>query len=222
MNFMTGVWHECCFIYYQTTYYQRVFKGDFMRNLLLSILVLASLVSCGKDKGANVLTGASNNAINIADATGVQLGGLIDTSETSFGFAQIGTGNWNQAVAFYPYYSFKYVTTSEASNSNCVQHGGFFKFYTCTYTSGSTSTNVTFSRVVPASSIVLAAKRAELKAIINSAIVPYGIQTLGSRYIIRTTIGVIYTIDTSYPIQANPVSVTQTNGQQEYFYNFAQ
>ncbi len=177
-----------------------------MKHLLLSLSVLAMLVSCGKDKGSNTVAPATSNAVTLNDATAVTLGNLINTSETTF--AAVPT-NINTANAKY-YYS---TTVAAAQGSNCTQHtsGGWIKFtyYTCSSSGNSNQGSVSS---VPVASVDLAAKRAELTGYINSSTAG-AIYQSGTTYFVRVSSGVVYTIDTRFPIQANPVQVQDVSGQ---------
>ena len=199
-----------------------------MKKFLLSLMVLASLVSCGKDNKVSSSSGNGSSAITINDSSGnaANLGNYINQSETYFGNGYATNyGTWNQVVAANPYYSFKYVTTSYAGNANCSVKWSIF--YVCT-SSSSGSGSMTISRSVVASSVDVGAKRAELAAIVNSAVNYNGVASIqvsqgsnGSIYYVQTTSGVKYAIDTRLPIQANPTGIQQTNGQVEYFYGFS-
>lgn len=177
-----------------------------MRKLLLSLMVLATLASCGKDNAVNGgAIPATGNAITIDDTYAKSLGSAIDNSLTSF----------YQKPA---YGRFGYVTTTSSTTntgSNCEEKTGWFgiKYYVCKSTS---STAIVPTSYIPVSSVVLETKRAELRGIINSSSAG-AIYQYGSRYTIRTNAGVLYTIDRGFPIEANPVSVQQPNGQITYF-----
>lgn len=174
-----------------------------MKHLLLSLSVLAMLVSCGKDNSVGTPVGAASSAVTISDATGVQLGNYINASESYFAPG---------LSAFYKYY---YTTSTVSTAGNgCTAHtsGGWIKFtyYTCTTSSSSGSGTVTS---VQASAVDLAAKRLELIGYINSSTAGAIYQSSAYSYIIRTVSGATITIDSRYPLQANPVQVQQANGQ---------
>lgn len=175
-----------------------------MRKLLLSLMVLATLASCGKDNAVNGgAIPATGNAITVNDTTAQTLGNYIDNSNSYF--------------AGVYYQTYRYATTSASSAaSNCEQKTGWFgiKYYVCS--SSSNSSNLSY-KTVAASSVDLAAKRLELKGYINSSSPGYITQS-GTGFYIRTVSGLVYIIDTRFPIQANPVSVQQANGQITYLY----
>ncbi|MEA9355205.1 hypothetical protein SHI21_03290 [Bacteriovorax sp. PP10] len=180
-----------------------------MRNLLLSLMVLASLVSCGKDKSSGAV-GSSSSAITLNDQVAVQLGTIIDNSTNYFPTPS-------------PTARYTFATTSPTTASNnCELKTGWLgiKYYYCSSSNNSSNNNSSYGTPILASGVDLAAKRNELKAYINSSYAG-AIYNTGATYYIRTTSGVIYTIDTRYPIQVNPVSVQQVNGQVTYLYNVA-
>jgi hypothetical protein len=185
-----------------------------MKKLLLALMVMASLVSCGKKNQVST-DGSSSSAITLNDNTAVQLGSLIDNSETQFGYQQVTAyETWNQAALNHPNYYYKY-TASAGSSSNCVQKTGWLgiKYWVC---SSSSSSSATVSRSVVVGTVDLAAKRNELKGYINSGYAG-SIIASGPVFYVRTNAGVVYTIDTRLPIQANPTGIQQANGQIEYF-----
>lgn len=181
-----------------------------MRNLLLSLMVLASLVSCGKDNKVDGVNSNSSNAITLNDPVATQLGTVIDNSASYFAVVPTTTARYTYAT-----------TTANSAASNCETKTGWFgiKYYVCS--SSNNSSNITVSAPIVASSVDLTAKRNELKGYINSSTANGGIVNGGSYYMVRTAAGVIYTIDLRYPIQVNPVSVQQANGQITYLYNVA-
>jgi hypothetical protein len=204
------------------------FREDVMKKLLLSLVVLTALVSCGKDNKVSS-SGYGSSAITISDSSGnaSALGTYINASETYFGNGYASNyGTWNQTIAALPYYSYKYVTTTYSSgNSNCTVKWSIF--YVCS--SSSLGSGVSLSRSVLVSSVDIATKRAELAAIVNSAYTYNGVasiqvsqQSSGVIYYIQSTSGVKYAIDTRIPLQANPSAIQQANGQIEYFYGLYQ
>lgn len=171
-----------------------------MRKLILSLMVLASLVSCGKDN--KVGAGSSTSAITNTDPSAIQLGTMIDSSEKYF-----------QAGPTYGRYAYLAATTSNSNpNQTCEEKEGWFgiKYYVCKSNSTSnTAPNYTYTNA----NVDLTAKRNEIKGYINNA--SYGGISSVSGYAIRiiTTSGITYIIDRSVPLQANPVVIQQPNGQ---------
>jgi hypothetical protein len=176
-----------------------------MRNLLLSLMVLASLVSCGKDSKSGSVNGSSSSAITLDDTVAKQLGTLIDNSTSYFPAAT------TSPTARYAYV----VTTVTSSQPVCETKEGWLgiKYTVC---KAPTTSNATPSSYVQVSTINLEAKRAELRSYINSSNAG-GLIFNGTGYTVRSTSGVVYTIDPRYPIQANPVMVQQVNGEIKYF-----
>ena len=180
-----------------------------MKKLLLSLMVLATLASCGKDNKVEspaVTTPGSSNAITISDPVATQLGTVIDNSASYFPVATTST------TARYAYVT----TTITASQPVCETKEGWLGIKYTVCKAPTTNNNVTPSSYVQVSSVDLATKRNELKGYINSSNAG-GLIYNGTSYTIRTTSGVVYTIDTRYPIQANPVMVQQVNGDIKYF-----
>lgn len=169
-----------------------------MRKLLLSLMVLTSLVSCGKDNsvngGAAATTNGTTNAVTVNDPNAQNLGNYIDNSNSYF--------------AGVYYQTYRYATASATSAaSSCEQKTGWLgiKYYVCS--SSSNSSNLSYTTVL-ASKVDLATKRSELKGYINNSSAGY-ITQVGTAFHIRTLSGLVYIIDTRFPIQANPVSVQQ-------------
>lgn len=164
-----------------------------MRKLLLSLMVLASLVSCGKDKSSSGVS-SSSSAVTLADSTATDLGTKIANSESYFQAAPAA------------YYRYAYtVTTVTSAGQNCEEKEGWFGIkYTVCKASNSNS-NATY-KYVAVSSVDLATKRSELASIINSSYAG-GVVNYGSYYQVTTTVGTVYIIDPRAPIQANPVLV---------------
>jgi hypothetical protein len=179
-----------------------------MKKLLLSLMVLATLASCGKDNKVDTASSTSStSSITLDDATAKQLATVIDNSTTYF------------AARPYANYRLGYVTSiAQTTNTgnNCEEKTGWFgvKYYVCK--SSSSSTAVTPTSYVAVSSVVLETKKGELRAIVNRSSAG-AIYYSGYAYTVKTTDGNLYTIDTRYPIEANPVVVQTAAGQITYY-----
>lgn len=179
-----------------------------MRKLLLSLMVLATLASCGKDNKVDTATAVaaapSSDAITLDDTVAKQLGTIIDNS-AYFPAATTST------TAKYAYLT----TTVSSAQPSCETKEGWLgiKYTVCKAPINNTNGVASYVQV---NSIDVATKRVELKGYINSSNVG-GIIFNGTSYTIRTTSGVVYTIDTRYPIQANPVMIQQVSGEIKYF-----
>lgn len=200
-----------------------MFLGGHMKKFILALMVVSTLVSCGKD-GNKVSSGAGSAVATDPITVTVQgaslLGGMIDSYTTSFGSGTVIINNayytWNQIVANSPNVKYNYSSATASTSSNCQMKWGIF--YVCSSSSSNSSTIAAqASRVVVNSSVVILTKQNELKAIINRVSPYYPIQNSGSIYYVRTVEGAVYTIDTRLPLQANPSAVQQANGQIEYF-----
>lgn len=182
-----------------------------MKKLLLALLVVSSLVSCGKNNSVSSGT-TSSSPLTVTGAVESQLGSIIDNNQFGGGQASYYE-TWNQVITNMPNISYKYGSVSSTSNSSCRTVAYVFQICGSTSYSSSGST-ATVTRSVIHSSVDLATKKNELKAIINAR--SY-MQASGSSFYIRTSDGRGFVIDTRYPMQANPVSVQQTNGTAETF-----
>ena len=196
-----------------------------MKKFILALMVVATIVSCGKNGGNNVASGTAGvtNPITVTVAGATDLGSRIDNYTTYFGtgYTFIGGNSyqWNQIIYQTPNISYKYTkATSAASNSNCTTKWSIFYF--CSSSSSASTSSLKVSNSIIHSSIDVLAKQNELKGYINRANPYYAIQTSGTLSYIRTTDNMLYVIDTSVPLQANPVSVQQANGQVEYLLGF--
>ena len=190
---------------------------------------MAILASCGKKNEVS-----STNAYGFSPITsGVQgaadLGAKIDTYPTSFGTGTVyyygAQQTWGTLANTGLNLAYRYTkSTSTASGSNCTLKWGIF--YVCSYSSTSSVSNVAESRVVYNNNVNITAKGNELKSIINSANPLIPITAQGTSYRIQTTDGKQYIIDTRYPIQAQPIGVSDaygtTNGKTEYLYNITE
>lgn len=197
-----------------------------MKHLLLSLLVAFTLASCGKD-GNNVSTvgGSYSNPI-ITDSTGAtyakQLVDRINNSDTQFGYgmASVYGITWRQLVeVYYPVGNFHYTTvTSTVANANCEIKWKIF--YVCSQTTNTSGSSLTSSRVVSVDNTAAgkSAKRAELIAILNNATY---VTVSSYSYLVQTKDGILYEINPSLPIQANPVTKKLANGSVEYLYKFS-
>lgn len=180
-----------------------------MKKFLLALMVLASLVSCGKNNqvASTAVTGiAVTNPVIVNNSAAQALLAMIESPATGF-----GTG----------------IVSNTSSNQTCGVKWGIFTY--C-YSGGSTSNqssmtwnsllasnpNLVFQyssgRTVRNLDVAVATKQAELRAILNSAT---NIQMNGTAYYV-TVPGAQYVIDTRYSIQINPAGTANQNGS-EYF-----
>lgn len=180
-----------------------------MKKLLLALMVMATLASCGKDNKVDsnpASTGFNGTITNPLVTNNSQAQALVSmiASPSTFGQGMISTGNQNCGSKL----------------------GGFFTY--CTYSTGSSSSTTWNQLVVSNPSIVyrysngttvrhsdvnVTTKQNELTALLNSAT---SIQISG--YMAYVTVGATYyVIDVRYPIQANPSAAASSNGQGYYF-----
>ena len=158
-----------------------------MKKLIVALMVLTSLVSCGKNNSVASLGITSvTNPIITNNAMAQSLVSMIANPSTGFGQGLVSTGSSNQTTG----------TTWNAllvSNPNIVYQ----------YSTGRTVRNV---------DVVIVTKQNELVGILNSAT---SVQVSGSLYYINVA-GSQYVIDIRYPLQLNPSAKSDQTGS-EYF-----
>ena len=180
-----------------------------MKKLLLSLMVLATLTSCGKNNTVSSAAPAGTIGITNPLVTGsTQAQTLIAAINNPAAFGQgavpvSGSGqtckNWG--ILQYCYSSSSGSTAgTQTWNQLIAANPGL----TYLYTNGLTVRN---------SDVVVATKQAELVALLNSAT---KIDIYGYAYIITTPAGQ-YAIDIRYPIQLQPSAVNANSGSY-YFY----
>ena len=180
-----------------------------MKKLLLSLMVLATLTSCGKNNTVSSAAPAGTIGITNPLVTGsTQAQTLIAAINNPAAFGQgavpvSGSGqtckNWG--ILQYCYSSSSGSTAgTQTWNQLIAANPGL----TYLYTNGLTVRN---------SDVVVATKQAELVALLNSAT---NIEINGYAYIITTAAGK-YAIDIRYPIQLQPSAVNSNSGSY-YFY----
>jgi hypothetical protein len=190
-----------------------------MKNLLIALVVLSSLVSCGKNSvGAPI---SATSPLTVTGVTETMLGTMIDNNQFGTGTMYVNgyQENFQQLITNMPNIKYNYssiaASTNANSNSNCLGTiGGVCFLGYSTSWSGSNVAPVAASRVVVNSSVDLQTKKNALKAIINLRI---GVQQNGTAYIITTTDMKRYIIDTALPIQANPAETRDAQGNGEYY-----
>ncbi len=203
-----------------------------MKKLLLSLMVLATLASCGKDNkvssGAAAAAAPSTNAITIVDQTGIALGGMIDNHTSQFGTGMVyttqGPTTLNNlaygGVTLYYKYTKATAQTGTGSGNGYTCETKWKIFQVCSYSSSNTGTStLTLSRNILHNSVDVNSKIAELKSIINSANPNIAIQVQGTSNLITLTDGRQFIIDTKYPLQANPIGIRDAAGVTEYLFN---
>lgn len=186
------------------------------------------LASCGKDNKVGG-TGTHFSPITTNVQGAADLGQKIETYGTSFGTGQLyyygTTQTWANLANTGLNLGYRYTKSSgsvTSPGSSCDKKWGIF--YVCSYSSSSTSSNYTSaaeSRKVNNNTVDITTKANELKAIINRANPLIPIQSSGYSYLIQTTDGFQYVIDTRYPLQANPIGI-RTSTYTEYLYNITE
>jgi hypothetical protein len=189
-----------------------------MKKTLLALLVLASLVSCGK-----------NNSVSSTSTSALGTGTSALSSSTTDAYGRIplttyiaNINNNGFAAARADSEIFRFYTSS-SSNSGCSLHtalGGFLSYYSCSGGSASTGTYTTTN--VTHSTEDLTAKKNELIGLLGQTY-QYSNSADKLQLYIQTTAGDVYTIDFRVPMSANPVvKYTRSSGQTVLFdYSFS-
>ena len=192
-----------------------------MKKFILSLMVLASLASCGKTNqlSNNSLIGVGTAALG---TSGTDQSGRVLLSTY---IQSINNNGFNPAIADTEYYRF-YNTTGGSSGNGCTLHtalGGFITYYSCSGSYGTNTSTGTYDSVtVVHSTQDLTAKRNELIAIIQQA--QYWQNSSDRlRLYVQTTNGDVYTIDFRVPMAANPVvkNVRATGTTRSFDYSMA-
>jgi hypothetical protein len=182
-----------------------------MKKMVVALMILSSLVSCGKKNAvsSSIAPASSSSGLNTnSSVTGTvetQLAKMIDDNQFGNGLVVVNgyQENWNQYISQMPGITYKY------GNSSCGTSLVCYDFF------GESNTTTTVTRTVINSSVDVGAKKNELKELINNRL--WVQQRSATVFTIKTSNGKIYTIDTSYPLQANPYGVEDAAGKKEYF-----
>ena len=200
-----------------------------MKKLLLSLIVLTVFASCGKDNKV----ASSNNTnsdpyyspITTETPGASQLASQIDNYQSSFGTGQVyyygnmqtlGTlANTGLNIVY------RYTKSAGTSvGSNCEVKWNIFTV--CKSSSvAKYGKTVTESRSDYNNAVNIADKIRDLKIILNNSNPLIAIKTQGTANLIVTKDGTQYIIDTSFPLQANPIGIRNSSGT-EYLYNITE
>lgn len=185
-----------------------------MKKLLLSLMVLATLMSCGKDNkvsSGSVSNGYSNGYLSgnpNASAAAQALAAAIN-NPSAFG----------QGIAY----------TSTGSNQTCGTKWGFINYCYGSTSSGAVTTGETWNQIIArapsvvfqytngnvrnGSDVTAASQQTFIMDLLNKAT---NVQVYGTIYYI--TVGSdIWAVDLRYALQMNP-SAKQTNGYTAYYF----
>jgi hypothetical protein len=187
----------------QTTLKRKHHLEDLMKNLIIGLLLLATVISCGKKN--SVSTNVSSPApITVSGTTEISVGNIIDSNQFGTGTVYVYNipENWNQYISQMPNVTYQYGKVS-CGSSFC------YTFF------GKSNVTKTVTRTVVNSSVNVETKKNELKALINSRLRMQQISS--TAYQIVTTNGSIYIIDTFFPVQANPVYFQDVSGHVENY-----
>ena len=192
-----------------------------MKKLLLSLMVLISLISCGKDNKVS----SGTVAPVLPPVTGPVINGYTNGHLTgnAVAIAQDLIAKINNPASFG---EGLVMTSTGSSNQNCGTKWGFIQY--CYGSSGggnyamysTTSWNqlaaqypnlqyTYFRSHTVHSSVNVGAKQTELIQLLNSAT---ALEVSGTLYYMRVA-DAIYVIDIRYPIQANPSALKNNQGE---------
>jgi len=183
----------------------------FMKKLLLALIVLATVFSCGK---SNSTSNSSVSSLSVTGTNETALGSYITSYSSSFGngYANAYT-TWTSLISSQPNTTYYYYKSTQAT-STCTTKWSIF--YVCSTSSSSSSSYL--SKSVVNSSVDITTKQNELIGIINSR---SSIYVSGTSYYIYTSDAKIYVIDTRYPIQANPVLIQDNTAKTIEVFSYA-
>jgi hypothetical protein len=201
-----------------------------MKKIFMALVILSSLVSCGKSNtvGDPAVVSASASAITIttlpagSQQIANQLGTIVNNNQFGTGIVYTYTNPYGELFSQYvthaPNTTYSYgALATAAQTSNCKTVAYIFTYCSTGLTTTS-NTSVAVTRTVIHSAVDLTAKQNEIIAIINKT---NQIVQLGNGvYQILTTDNINYFIDTKYPIQANPVQTQQATGTGEVLIKF--
>jgi hypothetical protein len=191
-----------------------------MKNLLFALVILGSLVSCGKNNvaGAPAVTGLTNP---LTAATPIESDFITKVNANQF-----GTGPYSAyqsfAQALYqganPTYTYAAYTAAAvaATAPNC--HTAWIFNVCSSSTSSSSYQTPTVARVLANAAVGVVAQQNIIIGIYNRKA---QIFTDGSgMYKVITTDNKTYFFDTKLPIQANPTQTYNADGTGEYLYKW--
>ncbi|MDO9181248.1 MAG: hypothetical protein Q7U04_02510 [Bacteriovorax sp.] len=155
-----------------------------MKKFLVTLMVLALIVSCGK-----------NNSVSATGPVGIATS-PISTINADANFQTLANAINNSS---FPTQNTNYYTEYHFGNmvNNCVTKDGWFgiDYQSC-------STSISNEVIVYQYQVDINAKKAELNDILRKTVV---YQSNGSLSTLRTSDNYTYVIRTDFPIQANPV-----------------
>lgn len=194
-----------------------------MKNLLIALVVLSSLVACGKKNTVGGTTGVVGLTNPITAPTAVETDFLTRVNGNQFGINMyVGFGSYyGQSMAnaishgANPIYIYANYAAPTVIAPNC--HNAWI-FRVCnTSTSSGSYQQVTESRRITNSDVNLTNKQNEIIGIFNrkSRVESNGI----GGYRILTTDNKTYYFDITLPIQANPTQTYNADGSGEFIMN---
>jgi hypothetical protein len=194
-----------------------------MKKLIVALMVLSTLASCGKDNkvasGTTVATSpVTTGTVTTTDPNGILLGQKIDSHLSSFGIGRSAEYNMTYSELINRNYDLKYrYTKSTSSSSNCEVKWGIVTI--CKQSSSSTTPAESRAVIdlVSDRTAANASKQVELKTIINNRHPGYAIQSNGSVFYVKTLDGKVYAIDTTLPLRANPAYIQDSSGSEQIF-----
>ncbi|MBP9682557.1 MAG: hypothetical protein KBD76_14210 [Bacteriovorax sp.] len=208
-----------------------------MKKLIVALMVLATFASCGKknsvDTGSTAVATAPVSTTNTLTTTAsgaieAELASKIDTNAFGTGTIYLSSypETFSQLVTSNPNLIYKYgtmdVTANSSSSQKCAKIGGVPIL--CANWSVSTSvsaSSLTDKRTVMHSSISDLDQKKALIELINKRSSVYRDSYYAGVYYIILSDATVYTIDTSRPLQANPVATQKSTGKREVLYGWS-
>jgi hypothetical protein len=186
-----------------------------MKNLLIALVVLSSLVSCGKKNVAGATTAVNGLTSPMVASTAVESDFITRVNGNQFGTGNYQGMRFTDAIAHgsNPQYQYANYTAPAAVSPNC--HSAWV-FQVCNSSSSSSYQAPVLGRKIDTLSVATVTKQNEIIAIYNSKAQVF---TNGNSFKIITTDNKTYFFDTTLPIQANPTQSYNANGSGEYLIN---
>jgi hypothetical protein len=190
-----------------------------MKNLLIALVVLSSLVSCGKNSVGK--TAAGYSALSVTGPTETQLATIVANNQFGTRYSYTYNETFAQAIAQGANPSYSYVAINSYSSAAKTTPPGchwasiilICNNFSNNYATGG-QTGLARGPIAN-NSLSVVGQQNLIMNLINSRTSIYQGQMPGTFYI-TTVAGTQYVIDTNYPIQANPVQTITSAGTGEY------
>lgn len=185
-----------------------------MKNLLIALVILSSLVSCGKK---NTVGGTVSSTSPMVASTPIETDFINKVNGNQFGTGRVNAyETFTQAIAkgYNPKFQYANYAAPQVVQPDC-HTAWIFRVCSSSSTSGGFQA-VTVAREVSNSSITVAAAQAKIVEIYSRK---SQVEVNGTLFRIRTTDNKTYYFETSLPIQANPTQSYNADGSGEWMFN---